>query len=123
MEMREIIQELKLLNKEYLKTYKTILKKDDEYLRGIISKEGVYKLKKEFIYNSLNQTALAEEQKKLKDKAIIILRGLKSNAPEIIDLIDWYQYIPGHEKRFVLGVDYLIKSINKDLNKLENIKK
>ena len=118
--MTAIIQDLKTKNEGYKNIYFEILKRDDDFLRRKIEKGEKFKSIKGMI-NPLNQTALAEAQRNLKNEAIGLLIGLKVRAPEIENVIDNYKAIPNHEKRYSLGIDNLINEINKDLDTLKNI--
>ena len=120
MKMTAIIQDLKTKNEGYKNIYFEILKRDDDFLRRKIEKGEKFKSIKGMI-NPLNQTALAEAQRNLKNEAIGLLIGLKVRAPEIENVIDNYKAIPNHEKRYSLGIDNLINEINKDLDTLKNI--
>ena len=120
MKINAIIQDLKTKNEGYKNIYFEILKRDDDFLRRKIEKGEKYKSIKGMI-NPLNQTALAEAQRNLKNEAIGLLIGLKVRAPEIENVIDNYKAIPNHEKRYSLGIDNLINEINKDLDTLKNI--
>ena len=120
MKINAIIQDLKTKNEGYKNIYFDILKRDDDFLRNKNEKGEKFKSIKGMI-NPLNQTALAEAQRNLKNEAIGLLIGLKVRAPEIENVIDNYKAIPNHEKRYSLGIDNLINEINKDLDTLKNI--